>query len=234
MEDASTKKELAAKVRALVDELRSVPYNSHEELSYLIDKYEAFLKKVYGDNCHQIRFLKRITFKPSTDNNKEHVIMKIWYGGLNEVIVLSNTLLEEFGDEPAEVDIEYEQPEVEEDEEPEEEFFPTDEAAEIARKIQEIEEEEAQKAKAGVKEKENIRETPKELKEFEKRVDVMADVLTFIFEGFIWFGKSIWKVLKKLIIQPEKLFKEWKDKISASMQYKTVDEADQNEPGDAA
>lgn len=235
--DETTTKQQALQVRSFVEELRALAYLAHEELAHIIDKYEAFLKKTYGDNCHQIRFLRRITFKPSTDNNKERVIMTIWYGGLNEVIVLSNTLLEEYGEEASEEPITYELPEEleEEEDEDDEAFFPSKEAAAIAQKIKEIEaEEELQQKKGGIKEKEDIKETPPELKELEKRVDVIADVLTFIFNGGVWFIKGTWKVLSGLIIRPEKLFKDWKEKVSASMEYKPMEETEQRDSGDVA
>ena len=121
----------------------------------------------------------------------------------------------------------------EEDEVPDEEYFPTDEAAEIARKIKEVEAEEArEREKAGVKEKETIPETPSELKELEKKVDVIADILTFIVNGFTALLKGFWKVLYRLIGQPEKLIAEWKKKIAASMEYKTIDEDAVQDSGD--
>ncbi len=235
MDDGTTKQEQAAQVRAFVEELRGIPYLNEDELNHLLDKYEAFLKKTYGDNCHQIRFLRRISFFTTTGNTKERLKLRKWYGGLNDLIDLSNTLLEEFDSEPPEVPVEYEEPEADEDEEEDlaEEVFPTREAAEIARKIQEIEAEEARKKKeAAVKEKENIRETPADLKELEKRVDSIADVLTFIFNGFAWFLKGSWKVLRRLIVAPEKLFAEWKEKIAASMEYKPIEETEQPEGGE--
>lgn len=236
MDEAVAKKENSAQVRAFVDDLRALPYLSKEELEFILNRYEAFLKKVFGDNCHQIRFLQRITFFSTTEKTKKRNEMLIWYGGLNELIVLSNTLLELWEDEPPEEPIEYEEPEEEEDDEeeeiPDEEFFPTDEAAEIARKIQEIEEEEAREEKGSkLKEKETIPETPPDLKELEKKVDVIADVLTFIFNGFIWLAKGAWKLLHGLIIRPEKLFTEWKEKIAASMEYKPLEEPDNPEGG---
>ena len=236
MDEAVTKKENVAQVRTFVEDIRNVPYLSKEELEYILNKYEAFLKKSFGDNCHQIRFLRRISFFSTAERTKKRNEITIWYGGLNELIVLSNTLLELWEDEPPEEPIEYELPEeLEEEEEeeiPDEEFFPTDEAAEIARKIKEIEKEEALQEKgAGLKEKETIPETPADLKELEKKVDVIADVLTFIFNGCVWLLKGTWKVLSRLIIHPEKLFKEWQEKIAASMEYKPLEEAEQQEKG---
>lgn len=233
IDDPKILQEQAKKVRGFVDEVRDVPYLLMEELNYLLDKYESFLKKIYGDNCHQIRFLRRITFLSTSDKTKESVKMRIWYGGLNELILLSNTLLEEYGDEPAEAPIEYEEPEVEEDEIPDEEYFPSDEAAEIARRIKEVEAEEvAEQEKAKVKEKETIPETPPDLKELEKKVDVIADILTFIVNGFGSFLKGCWKVLYRLIGQPEKLFQEWKEKIAASMEYKSIEGNEVQDAGD--
>ncbi|MBZ0167241.1 MAG: hypothetical protein K8I00_10590 [Candidatus Omnitrophica bacterium] len=237
MDDPTKLKKNAAIIRGFVEELRDVPYLSQEELNYLLDKYEAFLKKIYGDNCHQIRFMRRITFFSTAENTKPQIEMRIWYGGLNEIIILSNTLLLEFGDQPPEEEIEYELPEVadgeEEEEEDDDEYFPTEEAAEIGRRIKEVEEEEARKAaEARVKEKQTIPETPPDLKELEKKVDVIADVLTFIFDGFIWMLKGSWKTLNRLLAHPEKLFAEWKNKIASSMEYKTLESQDQQDGGD--
>lgn len=236
MDDPKQLKKNAAQIRGFVEELRDVPYLSKEELNYVLDKYEAFLKKIYGDNCHQIRFMRRITFFSTTENTKAHVEMRIWYGGLNELIILSNTLLHEFGDPPPEEEIEYKLPDIaegEEEEEDDDEYFPTAEAAEIARRIKEVEAEEAQKqAEARLKEKQTIPETPPDLKELEKKVDVIADVLTFIFDGFIWLLKGAWKTLNRLLAHPEKLFSEWKKKIAASMEYKPLDVQEKQDSGD--
>ena len=108
-DDPKILQERARRVRSFVDEVRDVPYLFMEELNYLLDKYEAYLKKIYGDNCHQIRFLRRITFLSTAENTTERVKIRIWYGGLNELILLTNTLLEEYGDEPPEAPIEYEE-----------------------------------------------------------------------------------------------------------------------------
>ena len=230
MDESKTYPERSAKIREFVEELRALPFLSKGELEHLLDKYEAFLKKIYGDDCHQIRFLRRITFLSTAENPKEHLQQRIWYGGLNEVITLSNTLLEEYGDsDNAEAFIEYET-EVEEEEEEDVEFFPNEEAAELARKIREADEEEAKK-KSQLKEKPKPPETPADLKGFEQGIESFADVMTFILNGFIWFFKGIWKVLSRMIAQPEKLFKEWNQKIRSSMEYKALEDGEQGEAG---
>lgn len=219
MEKFDNPKQQAELIRALVEKVKALPLCGKAELDQLLGQIEQVLIQFYGEESHQLRFLRRIEFIPTSFYSTAEESNHVWYNGLNEIINLFNAILDQLGEETAEALIE---PQVPVNPDAEDfSFYPTAEAERIARKIKEEEK------KSDPEHKKNLAKVEEELhpdlKEFEATVDSINDVLAFISRGFKWFFKGTFKHLKLILKDPWEYTKMLKEKIAKSMEYKSED-----------
>ncbi|MGE0266937.1 MAG: hypothetical protein AB7S78_00595 [Candidatus Omnitrophota bacterium] len=219
MEKSDNPKQQVELIRELVEKVKALPLRGKTELDQLLIQIEQVLIHWYGEESHQLRFLRRIEFVPSSFYSTVEESNHIWYNGLNEIINLFNVILGQLGEKTAEPLIE---PDAPVDPEADDfSFYPTAEAERIARKIKEEEK------KSDPEHKKNLAKVEEELhpdlKEFEATVDSINDVFAFIARGFVWFFKGLFRNLKLILKDPWDYMKTIKEKIAKSMEYKSED-----------
>lgn len=216
MEKPDNPKQKAEHIRSLIQKVKALPVLDKAELDRLLVEIEQTLIQFCGEESHQLRFLRRIEFHPATFYSTQEEAKHVWYEGLNEIINLFNIILGQLGEKTTEALIDHGiklDPDAEDFS-----FYPTAEAERIARKIKEEEK------KANPEEKKNLAKVEEELspdlKDFEATVDSINDVLAFIAKGFKWFFKGTWKHFRLIMKDPFDYFKDIKEKIAKSMEYK--------------
>lgn len=217
MENSENPSQKVEQIRSFVQKVKALPVCNKTELDLLLQEIEGALIQLFGEDSHQLRFLRRIDFAPGTFYSTTDESKRSWYEGLNEIINLFNAILNQLGEETAEPLIEMDL--TAETETEDFSFYPTAEAERIARKIKEEEK------KTLLTEKKNLAKVEEELhpdlKEFEATVDSINDVLAFVARGFKWFVKGTFKHLGLILKDPWEYFKNIKTKIAESMEYKS-------------
>lgn len=220
MENSENPSQKAEQIRLLVQKVKALPVCNKAELDLLLLEIERVITQFFGEESHQLRFLRRIEFAPDTFYSTTDESKRSWIDGLNEIINLCNAILTHFGEVTSESLIE--PPEVTAETEADDfSFYPTAEAERIARKIKEEEKKSTQPNKKNLAKVEE--ELHPDFKEFEATVDSINDVLAFIARGFKWFVKGTFKHLNLFFKDPWEYLKSIKVKITKSMEYKSDD-----------